>query len=213
MKFFWFFVFSLIFQSHFLNGQNHYLLEDFKTIKDKQRVILTWTIKKGNTCAGTGILRSVDNIQYEVIGEITGICGNAEFAQSYSFIDEFPVKNKINYYILELGFAGKTSPAIPVEIIDFQDKTSKVIPNPMHSYGKILFNNPNNEKHQLYLYNNYGKLVLTVVTLEDFFLIDWNDLYDENIGIKTTLPDIYYYTITNINNAPVTSGKIVKMAN
>jgi len=79
-------------------------------IKDKDRIILQWTIKKGSSCIGIGIFRSTDAINFEVIGEIKGVCGSTEFAQAYHFIDENPIKNKTNYYVLEMGFSGKTTP-------------------------------------------------------------------------------------------------------
>ena len=98
MKIFQFILFLFLLNVAPVWSQSHYILDNLSAIKDKNRVIINWTIKRGNSCIGIGIFRSVDRTNYELIGEIQGICGSTEFAQAFHFIDENPVKNKTNYY-------------------------------------------------------------------------------------------------------------------
>ncbi|MBK8888479.1 MAG: hypothetical protein IPN46_18895 [Saprospiraceae bacterium] len=123
-----FMVLCLMITNYLCFGQSHYLIKRFDAYKDKNRIILNWSIKKGNSCVGIGILRSENDINYTKIGEIQGICGDNESETNYTFIDESP--NHANYYVLELGASGITDPPLFVKFISLDGKASKVIPNP-----------------------------------------------------------------------------------
>lgn len=152
-------------------GQSHYLLSKLEASKDKNRIIINWTIKRGGSCFGIGILRSTNNTDFEKIGEITGVCGSAETEQNFVFIDENPVKNKIHYYVLEMGFSGKTAPPLEAEYFDFEKNKSFVFPNPMRSEGRIKFINPHSGKHLLTVFDLIGRKIWSQTTDSDEFLL------------------------------------------
>ncbi len=206
MKIFQFILFLFLLNVAPVWSQSHYILDNISAIKDKNRVIINWTIKRGNSCIGIGIFRSVDRTNYELIGEIQGICGSTEFAQAFHFIDENPVKNKTNYYVLELGFSGKTEPPLEVEYIDFGENQSKVIPNPIASYGFIYFDNPNNELHKLFIFDAIGKRVWDSKTNGDKFPISLTDLEEIEIASFNFNTTKYYYYITDNSGKKVSSG-------
>ncbi|MEY3422711.1 MAG: hypothetical protein RIR48_3036, partial [Bacteroidota bacterium] len=118
-----------------------------------------------------GILRSTNNTDFEKISEITGVCGSAETEQNFVFIDENPVKNKIHYYVLEMGFSGKTAPPLEAEYFDFEKNKSLVFPNPMRSEGRIKFINPHSGKHLLSVFDLMGRKILSQSTDNDEFIL------------------------------------------
>jgi hypothetical protein len=206
-----FLVMCLPFLSLSSYAQYHYILENLKATKENEKVILTWTIRKGNTCEGIGILRSTDRYNYEPIGKIYGVCGSSESSQSYFYIDESPVKNKINYYVLELGLSGKTDPPVSVEIIGLNSTASKVVPNPAHDIVKIYFINPNNEEHLIFISDTSGKFVTKGKTTSDYFFMDFThfeQIETASFNFNTTK---YTYFITDKNNQKIASGVFLSL--
>jgi len=192
-----------------LQGQNHYLLSSFEAIKDNNRIILQWTIKQGGSCFGIGIFRSNNDQNFALIGEILGNCGSTEFDQKYTYIDESPLKNTSNFYVLELGFSGKTVPPVEVEFFDLEKKSSLVFPNPSSRSNdvQIVFRNSNLSKHFLKVYNSHGKLILTESSDLDYFLLSQELPVETNINKSNT----YYYSIFDEKNIFVTSGLFIRI--
>ena len=198
------FIFLLVFLmiNSISHAQSHYLLSRLEAFRADNRVIINWTIRRGGSCFGIGILRSVDKINYTVIGEISGDCGSSESEQSYTFTDENPVKDKVNFYVLEMGFSGKTEPPLSVEYFDFAKNESKVIPNPIYTAGKIHFINPDYTPHTLTVFDESGKLIKTVYTNTEYF-----GLTSDILDTKSTFgSNKFYYTIAEENGKRVSSG-------
>ena len=183
-------------------GQSHYLLSRLEATKDRNRIILNWTIKQGGSCFGIGIFRSINNIDFEKIGEITGVCGSAETEQNFVFIDENPVKNKIHYYVLEMGFSGKTAPPLTTEYFEFEKDKSFVFPNPMSSEGKIKFINTSPGKYRLNIYNMEGKFIADQNTDADEFVVDLTKIEPDQQSVTNK----YVYIIQNSAGKIITSG-------
>ena len=190
-------------------GQEHYILSRFLATKDKSRVILTWSIKQNHSCIGIGILRSTIGGEFEQIGEIQGICGSTREEQHFTFVDENPIPNTNNYYVLELGFSGKTEPPIAVEFINFENQTSKVIPNPFLLFTKIHFFNPNNEKFDLSIYDSLGKFVTSYKSNTDEFIVSLDNMQGTTKFTLNFPQNKYYYIITDQNNKKVSSGVLL----
>ena len=197
-----FMVLCLMITNYLCFGQSHYLIKRFDAYKDKNRIILNWSIKKGNSCVGIGILRSENDINYTKIGEIQGICGDNESETNYTFIDESP--NHANYYVLELGASGITDPPLFVKFISLDGKASKVIPNPAIYTAYVLFDNPNNEKYTVRFYSNDGKLIRQNITNEDKVYISLENLDDRLLG--SPFRKTYYYTIHDAQNSKIADG-------
>jgi len=193
-----------------LSAQFHYLLDDFKVYKDRDRVILTWTMSKGSTCIGTGILRSTEKGEEpKVIGELREVCGSLGEPKTYTFIDENPVPGKTNYYVLELGFSGKTKPALGIDFIALNENNYKVVPHPIKTLGKIFFENKNNTRHTLIFYDINGKYGNTIHTTDDHFFID---ISEKNTFASTPfvyLNNIFIFQILDANGNIITSGRFI----
>lgn len=190
-------------------SQHHAILSRFQAFKDKNRVILSWTIRQGNSCVGIGILRSTDSINFKPIGEIQGICGSFDAAQNFTYIDENPAKNNTNFYVLELGFAGKTEPPLAVEFIEIGESKSKVVPNPNNGSGNIYFFNPNNENHTLLVYDSHGKHAFIKESNQDYFSFSLDSMEEIEIASFNFPESKYSYIIINQANKIISSGIIL----
>lgn len=96
-----------------LHAQNpHPILRSFNGAVIDQTVRLNWIITSGNTCAGIQIQRSDSNLFYQTIGKINGVCGAPDVDVSYVFVDDDPLENQTNYYRLELGTQGYSTPVL-----------------------------------------------------------------------------------------------------
>ncbi len=179
-------------------GQDVSILNNFNAFEAEGRVTINWVIKSGSTCNGITIFRSVDEVNFEVIGDIQGVCGNLSQPEPYSFVDVNPVKNAINCYKLELGNYG-FSEAVKIEIIDIGNSGYQIRPHPITSTGKIFFSNKQLSSHKITIYNAEGKVVYGSFTEQDFFEVNSVDFSS----------GLYFFDISNLaGNASIT-GKIV----
>jgi len=148
-------------------------ISNFLAVQQDDHVFLRWTIKGGNTCDGTRIQQSVDNIYFEEIGDIPGVCGSADEPVTYDFTDSLPEKNRINYYRLELGLIGLTSP-MAVDFIILNESGYSIQPNPVTSRSKLVFENPENEEIEFCLIDARGRMVMNEFTTSNHVWIDRN---------------------------------------
>ncbi|MBA2421838.1 MAG: T9SS type A sorting domain-containing protein [Chitinophagales bacterium] len=107
------------------------------------------------------------------------------------------MKNKVNYYRLELGNNG-SSEILSVEIIDISNGY-QIRPNPVIGKAKLYFDNNTHQNHLLYIYNIMGVQLFTASTREDFF----------DLNAEAFLSGIYLFTIITEENQIKTSGRII----
>jgi hypothetical protein len=181
-----------------LSGQGHPLLSRFYSIKQDHAIELGWTIKAGSTCDGIQIYRSHDNVIFDQIGVIAGICGSEFESQHYDFTDVDPLLNGLNYYRLELGGFGFTD-TLEVECVDLGNAGYQVRPHPASGNTRILFANPQNESHTLEVFHPGGGQVFSMQTKEDRFAFD----------ARRLAPGFYLFAIHDPAMRLVTSGPLL----
>ena len=175
------------------------ILDDFSAYNNNGAVYLSWTLKAGNTCSGIQIYRAEDGINFNLAGEIGGICGSVSSAQSYSFTDYNPNKNKLNYYKLGIGTEGY-SQILSIEIIDIAQGQFLVRPNPTQAQTTIFFNNDNDLPHTLHLYGMTGAVSpVSISTNKDYFEFDASSLPAGN----------YWFIIKNENMQIVANSRLI----
>ena len=174
------------------------ILEKFSTQHISGKVFLTWTVKSGQTCNGIRIYRSDDSLSYTEIGDIQGVCGNLGFSVDYTFQDNNPVKNKINYYRLDLGGIELTY-SISVEVIDVGQNDYYLKANPLVDQTKLYFRNPSQQTTVLTVISQNGKIIETKETTTDHFTLNSNDY----------LSGLYFFTLSNPNSDKNISGKFI----
>jgi len=125
---------------HGLSQEHEILSYYFGLIKD-DLIILKWGIIGGNTCNGILINHSIDDVNYKQVGEIPGICGSQIEEVPYTFIHDSPVSGQKNYYKLELGLQGSSTPLIITYYNTGQE-------------GYLLFPNPGTDLLQIVVTGN-----------------------------------------------------------
>jgi hypothetical protein len=166
----------ILFYSHVLDctAQVHPFLERFQAAEVEGIVVLSWTLKAGNTCNGVQIQRSAGSSSFKEIGEIPGVCGSVDDDVDYIFLDSLPVLNTPNRYRLELGNEG-ISQVIEIQINGLRNNDYQIRPHPVSQRSVLLFKNDQRQKLTLQFTDMNGKLVLEIVTEQDYFTIDRND--------------------------------------
>jgi len=163
-------------------------LDYYEANKTNNAVLLKWAISHGQTCNGITITRSSDSLYFEPIGRIEGVCGSPDASIPYSFIDETPLKNQINYYKLELGVSS-FSPIISFNYIDISKQNYQLWPNPAQDQTSIHFENPNFELFQLIIFDSFGRKIEELETKNSFF----------NLSTSNYPSGIYVFQLISIN--------------
>lgn len=171
MKKMFFALLLLISGKDLLFSQSHPILDNFYILESNGAVVLNWTIKGGSSCNGIQIYRSTDSVNFYQVGEIAGVCGNSSSPQPYDYTDNSPVKNKVNYYKLNLGQEGFTS-IISIEIIEIGKNGNQVRPNPAKDNARIYFTNDKYVTSNLILYDPSGTVLLKQNSDLDYFDLD-----------------------------------------
>ncbi len=152
-------------------AQSTSYLGRFEGSEINNEVQLDWQMLAGSVCQGIDVYRSSDSLNFELVGHISGDCGNISIPVDFEFRDTNPLPNKKNYYQLELGLLG-TSHIISVVVTDPGEKGILISPNPAIGNVEIVFNNEQNLYTELEIYNAGGKLVETATTQGDRFFLN-----------------------------------------
>jgi hypothetical protein len=151
-------------------GQNPNFLGRFDASELGDQVLLSWQMIAGNVCQGIEIFRSADSTNFELIGYISGDCGNISEPVDFSYTDSNPVVNQKNYYRLTLGLLGE-SQVVSIDINNPGDRAILARPNPAWEKLVIDFRNLKNKKATLELFDPSGRLVYTDQTFGEQFQI------------------------------------------
>lgn len=170
---------------------------NFSASPSNGKVLLNWSIQAGSTCNGTDILRSTDNENFEIIGDIVGLCGDPSFKSDYTFTDDSPVVNKTNYYKLRFPPSGYTH-VVSVEVLDLSSTNYIIKSNPIQQPTKLYFRDNIGDEAILYLIDAQGKQSRLLTTNQNYFLID-------PISIENGI----YYFIIAADNREAVRGKFV----
>jgi len=161
----------VIAQGLMANAQQHEILGYFEGNVKNNEILLNWSIVKGKTCNGIKVYHSIDNVYFEEIGEIKGICGSTDEEIRYSLVDNSPVNNENNYYRLELGLQGYSTPLV----LDFQSISDD---------GYSIFPNPGVEKFQVFIVGNGEPTEIFVYDITGKL----SEQYSSNSGQLYTVP-------------------------
>jgi len=141
-----------------VNAQDHHTVAHFDGAQTGKVIQLTFVITAGNQCEGVRILRSTNEHNFIEIGQLTGVCGNNESDETFSFIDISPVKNADNFYQLDLKKLC-TSDIIKVHFTDYREKGYVLNPNPVIEKSILYFQNDCNDEFDFVLLDKRGKKV------------------------------------------------------
>ncbi len=179
-------------------GLSQTILDAFAVQESRGGVLVSWTIGKGQTCNGIDILRSTDSLNFNVIGDIEGVCGDSAIAVSYTFNDENPPRNKEIYYRLQLGVV-ETSEILSIRVLDYGDNGYLAMPNPFYIETNIFFRNDDQSIHDLEIFDIQGRLVRKMTARTEQFTVPKEEL---NAGL-------YVFVITSRSSSDRISGKLL----
>ena len=183
----------------FLNSFSQDSLLNYLLISEtpQQSILIRWEIEGGNTCNGIEIYRSTDNVQFELIHSIDGICGNVSTPVAYQYEDENPVSNQTNYYRIKLGL-GDPSRSVSLFFIELNTEGYYLYPNPTEGQVKIYFKNENGEFANLLMMNSTGQTIITSRVNTEFWEPD-----------LTYFPSGVYFFSIEINEKLI-QGRFIK---
>ena len=179
-------------------AQNEDVIESFTATEFNGKVLLTWSVKKGNTCNGVDILHLIDSVNFTKIGSIEGICGSSSASIPYDFTHLHPKKNAINYYRLSLGGVG-FSKIVGAEVLDLSGANYQLRPNPVTDFSELFFANESAQLNVLNVYSSEGVNVYQTQTQGDLFLLDALD-FDQGI---------YFFSVNQEGEDPKITGKFL----
>ncbi len=167
-------------------------LASFTTEAINGVVILKWQTATETNNQGFEIERSLDNINFNKIGFVSGF-GSTTEPKSYSYSDQ-SVENGNNYYRLkQIDYDGSYVYSVILKV-DFKVFNSYVLeqnyPNPFNPTTVIKYSTPEVSKVMLKLFNLLGEEVATLVNEEKVagnYTVEFN---------AATLPSgVYFYRI------------------
>ncbi len=168
-----------------LNGQVADEVINGLRLSSTSKVIqLDWEIVGGNTCFGITIERSEDEITFNKVGFIEGICGGLT-NEVYSFTDSIPLINRKNCYRLILGAEGTTSPSC----IEFTAFNNGYYLQKGQEQLKFLFEKQY-QSSQIRFYSLDGRLIYSDLLSGNELLLDIN-LFSSGI---------YFFTLERLQH-------------
>ena len=174
------------------------ILDDFALDLNQGKVLLAWTIKSGSVCNGIEIYRSTieDSLNFELIEDIQGVCGDLSSPVAYTFTDENPVQNQVNYYKLLLG-GQEFSEVLGIEVLLIPSNSYLLKPHPIVSSSSLYFYNSNNNDVELKVFDDFGSVVYKNQTNSNRFILDSSMISS----------GLYYFTLENKSNKSIINGR------
>lgn len=174
------------------------ILDDFALDLNQGKVLLAWTIKSGSVCNGIQIYRSTieDSLNFELIEDIQGVCGDLSSPVAYTFTDENPVQNQVNYYKLLLG-GQEFSEVLGIEVLLIPSNSYLLKPHPIVSSSSLYFYNSNNNDVELKVFDDFGSVVYKNQTNSNRFILDSSMISS----------GLYYFTLENKSNKSIINGR------
>jgi len=180
-------------------AQSHPILSFFNGEAYNDEVLLTWNISGGNNCNGIIIYHSMDDISYTEIGEIPGLCGEIIDSEPYSFLHTDPTKNQLNYYKLQLGSQGFTT---PLEVLFFN--TNEI--------GFTVFPNPSEDLVNIYINGVYKNATIEVFDIhgKQVFSAEYSSGVLNPLSIGEWESGSYIIRLLN-NNTVIGTDRIIRL--
>ena len=181
-----------------LNSWSQSILADFDIDLSDGKVLLAWTIKSGSTCNGMQIYRSKDSVNFVLIENIEGVCGNLSSPVSYTFTDQTPILNSFNYYKISFG-GQEDSPILGIEVINVLSNSYLLRPNPVTGASDLYFENDNQNNVVLKVFDDFGDVIYLEQTSTNKFVLDSTHFSS----------GMYYFSLENQKTRNVINGKAV----
>ena len=180
------------------NANTQTILGDFDIDQSDGEVLLAWTIKSGSVCNGMQIFRSKDSVDFVLIEDIQGVCGDLSSSVSYTYTDQTPILNNYNYY--KINFGGlEDSNILGIEVINILSNSYLLKPNPVTGASDLYFENDNQSEVVLKVFDDFGDVIYLEETQANKFTLDSTSFSS----------GMYYFSLENKTTRNVINGKAV----
>ena len=180
------------------NANTQTILGDFDIDQSDGKVLLAWTIKSGSVCNGMQIFRSKDSVDFVLIKDIQGVCGDLSSSVSYTYTDQTPILNNYNYY--KINFGGiEDSNILGIEVINILSNSYLLKPNPVTGASDLYFENDNQSEVVLKVFDDFGDVIYLEETQANKFTLDSTSFSS----------GMYYFSLENKTTRNVINGKAV----
>ena len=180
------------------NANTQTILGDFDIDQSNGKVLLAWTIKSGSVCNGMQIFRSKDSVNFVLIEDIQGVCGDLSSSVSYTYTDQTPILNNYNYY--KINFGGlEDSNILGIEVINILSNSYLLKPNPVTGASDLYFENDNQSEVVLKVFDDFGDVIYIEETQANKFILDSTSFSS----------GMYYFSLENKTTRNVINGKAV----
>lgn len=132
---------------------------DFNLFQTGSSVLVKFSITPGVSCNGYTIFHSTDSVFFSPVSDEPAICGTSQVKEDKSFTHNSPVRDKINYYKVQLSVV-ETSPVKRVYVPGANLSGMIAYPNPAYSTTdslKLRIYNTANLQLVGFLYSPSGK--------------------------------------------------------
>ena len=179
------------------NANTQTILGDFDIDQSDGKVLLAWTIKSGSVCNGMQIFRSKDSVDFVLIEDIQGVCGDLSSSVSYTYTDQTPILNNYNYY--KINFGGlEDSNILGIEVINILSNSYLLKPNPVTGASDLYFENDNQSEVVLKVFDDFGDVIYLKETQANKFTLDSTSFSS----------GMYYFSLENKTTRNVINGKL-----
>jgi len=180
------------------NANTQTILGDFDIDQSDGKVLLAWTIKSGSVCNGMQIFRSKDSVDFVLIEDIQGVCGDLSSSVSYTYTDQTPILNNYNYY--KINFGGlEDSNILGIEVINILSNSYLLKPNPVTGASDLYFENDYQSEVVLKVFDDFGDVIYLKETQANKFTLDSTSFSS----------GMYYFSLENKTTRNVINGKAV----
>ena len=130
------------------------------SLTQQETMLISWTMKAGSTCADLTLEHSNESLSFSEIYYYQGVCGNADYDETYTFEQKDRIYST-NYYRIKLGY-DLYSDTISVEAPLIGSYGLKVGPQPASDFLNIFFSNPLSDNFSLSIRDMQGLKVFSL---------------------------------------------------
>ncbi|GEM_PF-699732 len=145
-------------------AQEHPFLSDFTATVREDEVLLEWTMVAGTTCDGTEVERAVNGGDWQLVGGISGLCGDVNAPVAYDWTDDAPQELSTIAYRLKLGAQGWSS----TQQVRFERLTVRehlAFPSPAQEHVVLLFREAGTAEGVLDVFDQAGRPVMPALNV------------------------------------------------
>ena len=138
-------------------SEKHPLLDSFTVVQINNTAQINFAMKGGASCIGVQLERAGEDLVFQQVDEISGVCGGSEFVEHYSMNDSSPIEGERSLYRLVLGSQG-VSTAEEFIFVVLQEGLA-IFPNPAQASTTVKFSNPNGAEANVVVIGVQGQVV------------------------------------------------------